>query len=177
MMSYKMTRFLQSIHIENIDDFDLEFEMVGYDRFDKTRLNMVIVKQTPWKYSLLREFQDGLETITYRYLLRFSYLVRPNYYDVVSLFEDWYQTIYRLPHNLELSGDDETINIEYQNVNKFSCLSNAPVCNQSSICQHLFPQKDALLTSLGLPAPLTHRLSPHGHCTHAALSPAMPPFR
>ena len=115
MMSYKMTRFLQSIHIENIDDFDLEFEMVGYDRFDKTRLNMVIVKQTPWKYSLLREFQDGLETITYRYLLRFSYLVRPNYYDVVSLFEDWYQTIYRLPHNLELSGDDETINIEYQN--------------------------------------------------------------
>ena len=106
MMSYKMTRFLQSIHIENIDDFDLEFEMVGYDRFDKTRLNMVIVKQTPWKYSYLREFQDGLETITYRYLLRFSYLVRPNYHDVVSLFEDWYQTIYRLPHNLELSGDD-----------------------------------------------------------------------
>lgn len=27
----------------------------------------------------------------------------------------------------------------------------------------------------GLPAPLTHRLSLRGHCTHAVFSPAMPP--
>ena len=115
-MNEKMIRFLTSIHIENIDDFDLDFEMVGYNRFDKKRLDMVIVKQTPWKYSLLRQFQDGLETITYSYLLRFSYIVRPNFRDVLSLFEDWYQTLYRIPHNLDINGDDEGhMNIEYAN--------------------------------------------------------------
>ena len=68
MMSDKMVRFLTSIKINNIDDFDLDFEMVGYNRFDKKQLDMVIVKKTPWQYELLREFQDGLETISYKYL-------------------------------------------------------------------------------------------------------------
>ena len=114
-MNEKMVRFLTSLHINEIDDFDLDFEMVGYDRFKKDQLNMVIVKDTPWKYSLLRRFQDGLETITYKYLLRFSYKVRPNFNDVLSLFEDWYQTIYRLPHNLDVSGDEnDYIYIKYE---------------------------------------------------------------
>ena len=113
-MTDKMIRFLNSIHVNNVDDFDMDFEMVGYNRFDKKRLDMVIVKQTPWKYSLLREFQDCLESITYKYLLRFSYLVRPNFRDVETLFEDWYQTLYRLPHNLNVTGtDDGYMNIEY----------------------------------------------------------------
>ena len=51
-MTDKMIRFLTSLQINNIDDFDLEFEMLGYDRFDKKRLNMVIIKQTPWKYAV-----------------------------------------------------------------------------------------------------------------------------
>ena len=113
-MTDKMIRFLKSIHVSNVEDFDMDFEMVGYNRFDPKRLDMVIVKQTPWNYSLLREFQDCLENITYKYLLRFSYLVRPNFKDVSSLFEDWYQTLYRLPHNLEVTGtDDGYMNIEY----------------------------------------------------------------
>ena len=115
-MTDKMIRFLTSLQINNIDDFDLEFEMLGYDRFDKKRLNMVIIKQTPWKYELLRQFQDGLNTINYKYLLRFSYRVRPNGSDVIHLFEDWYQTLYRLPHNLDIKcEDDEHIIIEYAN--------------------------------------------------------------
>ena len=52
-MTDKMISFLRHINIENIDDFDLDFEMVGYDRFNKSQLNMVIVKDTPWKYSYL----------------------------------------------------------------------------------------------------------------------------
>ena len=115
-MTDKMIRFLHSIDINNVDDFDIDFEMLGYNRFDKKRLDMVIVKQTPWRYSLLRQFQDGLEKITYKYLLRFSYIVRPNISDVISLFEDWYQTIYRLPHNLNITGiNEEQIGIEYAN--------------------------------------------------------------
>ena len=113
-MDNKMVRFLTSIGINEFDDFDLDFEMVGYDRFKKDQLNMVIVKDQPWKYSLLRRFQDGLDTIKYKYLLRFSYKVRPNADDVISLFEDWYQTIYRLPPNLDISAtDDGYINIQY----------------------------------------------------------------
>ena len=115
-MTDKMLRFLRSLKINNVDDFDMDFEMIGYDRFDNKQLNMVIVKDTPWKYGYLRQFQDGLDTITYKYLLRFSYKVRPNEHDVISLFEDWYQTIYRLPHNLNLIiVDEEHINIEYTN--------------------------------------------------------------
>lgn len=106
-MNEKMVRFLKSIHIDNIDDFDIDFEVVQRDRFNRERINMIIVKKTPWKYHLLRRFQDGLNEITYPYLLRFSYLQRPDFNDVYHLFCDWYQTLYHLPHNLVITGDDE----------------------------------------------------------------------
>ena len=104
-----MISFLNHIHIENIDAFDIDFEMVGRNRFKREQIDMVIVKQTPWKYQLLREFQDGLNTLTYPYLLRFSYVVRPIAEDVISLFDEWYQTLYRIPHNLLLEGQNESI--------------------------------------------------------------------
>ena len=109
MMGAKMLSFLKSLNIENIDDFDIDFEMVGRNRFKKQQIDMVIVKNTPWKYHLLREFQDALNTVNYPYLIRFSYLVRPNMEDLTKLFEDWYQTIYRIPHNLELDASDDNI--------------------------------------------------------------------
>ena len=115
-MTEKMVSFLKHIHIENIDDFDIDFEMVGRNRFNRNQIDMVIVKNTPWKYYLLREFQDGLNTLTYPYLLRFSYIVRPNMDDLISLFEDWYQTIYRIPHNLELEAiKDNCLKVWYAN--------------------------------------------------------------
>ena len=128
MMSDKMVRFLNSIKIYNVEDFDLDFEMVGYNRFDKKQLDMVIVKKSPWRYDLLRQFQDGLNTITYKYLLRFSYLVRPDFNDVYHLFEDWYQTLYRLPPNLNITGDEKGhIYIEYFNEAEKEQYANAIV--------------------------------------------------
>ena len=106
-MTDRMISFLKHINIDNIEEFDIDFEMVGRNRFKRDQIDMVIVKNTPWKYHLLREFQDGLNTLTYPYLLRFSYLVRPNMDDLVKLFEDWYQTLYHIPHNLELDTSDE----------------------------------------------------------------------
>lgn len=115
-MNEKMVRFLSSIGIENFDDFDLDFDMIGRNRFNKQQYDMVIVKTKPWKYYLLRQFQDRLINIDYPYTLRFSYLVRPDYHDAISLFDDWYQTIYRLPHNLVITGDEEDrLYIEYLN--------------------------------------------------------------
>ena len=115
-MTDKMISFLNHIHIENIDAFDIDFEMVGRNRFKREQVDMVIVKQTPWKYHLLREFQDGLNTLTYPYLLRFSYVVRPDVNDVLALFDEWYQTLYRIPHNLLLEGqNDSVIKVTYAN--------------------------------------------------------------
>ena len=116
MMSDKMISFLKHLNIENIDDFDIDFEMVGRNRFKPQQIDMMIVKKTPWKYHLLRQFQDALNNVTYPYLIRFSYLVRPNMDDLVKLFEDWYQTLYRIPHNLELDTSDENyLKVMYAN--------------------------------------------------------------
>ena len=115
-MTDKMISFLKHLNIENIDDFDIDFEMVARNRFNREQIDMMIVKNTPWKYHLLREFQDALNGLTYPYLLRFSYLVRPDMNDLVKLFEDWYQTLYRIPHNLELdASNDNYLKIIYAN--------------------------------------------------------------
>ena len=108
-MNEKMISFLKHIHIENIDDFDLDFEMVGRNRFKREQIDMVIVKTTPWKYYLLREFQDGLNTLDYPYLLRFSYIIRPNMDNLLELFDEWYQTLYHVPHNLVLEPQNESL--------------------------------------------------------------------
>ena len=113
-MNDKMKRFLNSLHIENIDDFDLEFEMVGRNFFNYQQIDMIIVKERPWEYGLLRQFQDGLNTITYPYTLQFSYRVRPTSDDAISLFYDWFRYLYRSESDMELIPvDNETIRVDY----------------------------------------------------------------
>lgn len=125
-MNEKMVSFLKSIGIENINDFDIDFEMVGRNRFKPAQIDMMIVKDTPWKYYLLRQFQDALETINYPYLMRFSYINRPNIDDLIYLFNDWYQTIYRLPHTLCLEPLNENcLKVLYANENEKKTYQNA----------------------------------------------------
>ena len=113
-MKDKMISFLKSIHISNIEDFDLDFDSVGRDRFHKEQINMIITKDTPWKYELLRQFQDGLNTVNYPYFLRFSYRVRPTSENVIELFQDWYRSIYHVSLSPVLSIlDNSSFNIEY----------------------------------------------------------------
>ena len=109
-MKEKMISFLKSIYIEDIDAFDIDFQMVNRNRFDKNIIDMVIVKNTPWDYELLRKFQDGLATIrNYKYSLRLSYLKKPTSDYIKQLLFDWYQSIYRLPLSLNI----EIIDIEH----------------------------------------------------------------
>lgn len=110
-MNDKMKRFLTSIHIEDIERFDIDFEMLSRNRFNNKQLDMVIVKQTPWTYELLREFQDGLDTITYPYHIMFSYINRPTCLDAINLFADWYQYLYRIPSTFKFDyqGDYKII--------------------------------------------------------------------
>ena len=123
----KMVRFLKSIGIENVDDFDLSFDLCARNPFSKDQIDMVIVKKTPWKYHLLRKFQDGLNTIAYKYTLAFSYIERPTYLDVLSLFDDWFQTLYRYPSPLYISGIDNKLTVQYENDEQ--CEQFGPVIN------------------------------------------------
>lgn len=117
-MTDKMQRFLRSIEIYNIDDFDLEFDMISKNRFNPKQFDMMIVKKTPWTYERIRQFQDALINIEYPYTLMFSYKERPTGVDVVNLFNDWYQTIYRTIPNLKFMADEKRedyIDIVYPN--------------------------------------------------------------
>ena len=108
-MQEKMRSFLKSIHIENIDDFDLDFEMVGRNRFNYQQIDMIICKQVPWTYELLRQFQDGLNSINYPYTIHFSYKKRPTSNDAINLFDDWFRYLYRSDSDVELIAVDENI--------------------------------------------------------------------
>ena len=117
-MTDKMQRFLRSIEIYNIDDFDIEFDMISKNRFNPKQFDMMIVKKTPWTYERIRQFQDALVNIDYPYTLMFSYKERPTGVDVVNLFNDWYQTIYRTIPNLKFMADEKRedyIDIVYPN--------------------------------------------------------------
>ena len=109
-----MRSFLNHIHIENIDDFDLDFEMVGRNRFNYQQIDMIIRKDNPWQYDLLRQFIDGLGSIDYPYTLHFSYINKPTSEDAIALFSDWFRFIYRSESDIELTpADSSTILVQY----------------------------------------------------------------
>ena len=52
-MKDKMRSFLNHIHIDNVDDFDIDFELVRRNRFNYQQIDMIILKNSPWQYDLL----------------------------------------------------------------------------------------------------------------------------
>ena len=56
-MNNKMVRFLNYLSIKDIERFDMDFDLVSRNQFDRNQIDMFIVKDTPWEYSLLEEFQ------------------------------------------------------------------------------------------------------------------------
>ena len=112
-MNGKMIRFLNSIGIENVDRFDLDFDIVTRNNINRNQIDMLIVKQTPWTFDLLEEFQEHLEQIKYPYTLKFSYLKKPMATDATRLFEDWHYSHCRFNSNLRLMGIGNTITFFY----------------------------------------------------------------
>ncbi|MEA5061003.1 MAG: PolC-type DNA polymerase III [Erysipelotrichaceae bacterium] len=123
-MDEKMQRFLKSIGIDNVDAFDMSFDLCARNTFNREQIDMVIVKTLPWDYYQLRQFMDGLQSIDYKYTIAFSYIKRPTYHDVLKLFDDWYQTLYRVPNPLAISGEDEKIIIEYEDESQKTKMKN-----------------------------------------------------
>ncbi len=114
-MTDKMTRFLAKIEIDNVESFDIDFEMINRNRFDREKWDMVIVKRTPWKYELLNQFMEALHKLDFKYSLIFSYMSRPSAEDAIQLLFDWYQSIYRLPLSLDIKSDDNGyLTVQYE---------------------------------------------------------------
>ncbi len=115
MPSDKMERFLRSIGIDSFEGYDIDFEMLGKNRFDPSQFDMVILKDTPWEYELLMDFMNHLPNITYKYTLRFSYQIRPNASDILKLFNEWYIGTYKFisPINIAISEDGERLDVNY----------------------------------------------------------------
>ena len=112
-MNDKMRRFLTSIGIENVDRFDLDFDIVTRNKYNREQIDMLVVKQTPWSFDLLEEFQEHLQQIKYPYTIKFSYIQKPMVSDATKLFEDWHYSHCRFNTNLRLFGIGNTITIFY----------------------------------------------------------------
>ena len=113
-MNDKMKRFLVSIGIDNIERFDLDFDLVTRNQYNRNKIDMLIVKQTPWSYELLEEFQNHLESIKYPYSIKFSYLKKPSASDATKLFGDWHYTHCRVNSTLKLIGISNIITVYYE---------------------------------------------------------------
>ena len=117
-MNDKMNRFLTSIGIENVDRFDMDFDIVTRNNINRNQIDMLIVKQTPWTFELLEEFQEHLETIKYPYSMKFSYIKKPMASDATKLFGDWHYSHCRFNSFLKLIGIGNTITFYYENENE-----------------------------------------------------------
>ncbi len=112
-MNNRMVRFLNSLNIKDIERFDMDFDLVARNTFIPAQIDMFIVKNTPWDYSLLEEFQEGLNIIGYPYTIRFSYTTRPTVYDAIKLFDDWHRSHNRFKANVRLEGTGNIITFIY----------------------------------------------------------------
>ncbi len=110
-----MVRFLQSISLENIDRFDIDFDLVSRNVYDKKQVDMLIVKKTPWTYELLEEFIDHLANIKYPYKIIFSYLQKPTVYEAIQLFSDWHRSHNRFQSDINLEAENDKIKFIFSN--------------------------------------------------------------
>ena len=113
MMSDKMSRFLRSLGISDIDSFDMEFDLVKRNEIVHDQVDMMITKTYPWNEAQISQFMDGLRGINYQYQITFAYRNEPSVYDAINLFSGWYRMNYYVLPNFEVEpskNDSRTIN-------------------------------------------------------------------
>lgn len=114
-MNNKMIRFLQSINLNNIERFDIDFDLVSRNAYDKKQVDMLIVKKSPWTYELLDEFIEHLANIKYPYKIMFSYLQKPTVYEAIQLFSDWHRSHNRYQSNINIEAENDKIKFIFNN--------------------------------------------------------------
>lgn len=98
-------RFLRSINIENVDDFDMCFSK-SYKENDGTYV-FEISKDTEWDYDLLSYFIEKLANINYKYKLKFTYKNEITNEGVFNIFRGLYEKInhYEFDHDYEFNNN------------------------------------------------------------------------
>ena len=132
-MQEKMKRFLASIGIVDAERFDMDFDLVARDPYDRNKVNMAIAKQGPWEYAMYQEFQEGLATVKYPYSIRFSYVNAPSVYDLVSFFNSWYLSLYRATPPFKIDPADPT-SLLLTYTSEDMAKQNAPIVNDFRAC-------------------------------------------
>ena len=113
-MNNKMVRFLNSINITDVNKFDIDFDAVSRNPYDRNQVDMLIVKDQPWSSELLSEFMEGLRMIHYPYDIKFSYRVKPTIYNALELFSDWFRMTYRYPTTLQPEIDIDSLMFKFK---------------------------------------------------------------
>mgnify|MGYP003311572628 CR=1 FL=1 len=114
-MNDKMIRFLTSIKLENLDRFDMDFDVVARNPINREQVDMIIIKETPWNYELLEEFQNALLEVKYPYTMKFHYINKPTVLDVEKMYDDWFFSHNRFRTNSKAIAVGENVVIGFQN--------------------------------------------------------------
>ena len=90
-MQDRTIRFLNSIGINNVDDYDLDFDVITKSKYFRDRFIFSVKKKTPWEFKKLDAFLNGLRNITsYTYEFNFVYETKPDNESLFQLINEWY---------------------------------------------------------------------------------------
>lgn len=88
-MTPRMQRFLESIDINDIQDFDIDFTIIKKSNLINNGFIFCIEKETPWKYENLDEFMYKITKVTYPVDYNFEYVSEINLNDAYSIAKDF----------------------------------------------------------------------------------------
>ena len=95
-MNNVTNRFLKSIHIEEIDQFDLE--LTHYKKDLQGKWSYHFLKHSPWDIDSLEHFLASVQRyIDYKLDIIFSYSFTPQVSDALELFSSWFMRRHFIP--------------------------------------------------------------------------------
>ena len=104
--SDRIKRFLKSINIENIEDFDLDFVSITKSKVDNNVFVYVFKKYSPWEARCLDEFLSGLNSITtYKADISFIYDSDIKIEDVIEIVDSKYFNEFYSTFNIDYKVD------------------------------------------------------------------------
>lgn len=120
MSSNLFERFLRNNKIDNVDDFDMSFDVCEWSPIHNEKvLIMVVRKDSPWQYDLLNQFLNGLRTIsTYKYQLSYVYNTTITAEDVYHLLTEWYFAHFGIAFLYDYRFEENSLIIETDKINE-----------------------------------------------------------
>jgi DNA polymerase-3 subunit alpha (Gram-positive type) len=112
-MNNVTNRFLKSIHIEEIDQFDLE--LTHYKKDLQGKWSYHFLKHSPWDIDSLEHFLASVQRyIDYKLDIIFSYSFTPQVSDALELFSSWFMRRHFIPCPFIACEEDHKIKCKYK---------------------------------------------------------------